>query len=142
MNNLELTNYVRQLSLSSFGLPFRHSAQWNSRLRTTGGRFFQKDQHLDFNPKFEQHADFDKIILHELCHYHLYLQGQGYKHVDRDFKNLLQKVGASRYAPALEQPVIKYLYHCESCGQLYPRQRKIDTTKYRCGKCRGKLNLP
>ncbi|MCI2094319.1 MAG: SprT family protein, partial [Lactococcus lactis] len=30
---------------------------------------------------------------------------------------------------------------CQNCGQLYPRQRKIDTKKYRCGKCRGKLIL-
>ncbi|MCL2677172.1 MAG: SprT family protein, partial [Streptococcaceae bacterium] len=51
MTNQELTEWVRKISLEKFGWEFEHSAQWNSRLRTTGGRFFSKDMHLDFNPK-------------------------------------------------------------------------------------------
>jgi SprT-like protein len=135
----ELTNYVKEISLSKFGKAFRHHAQWNSRLRTTGGRFFPLDDHLDFNPKFASHPDFDKIILHELCHYHLYNAKAGYKHGDRDFKILLKQVGGSRHAPALTPREINYLYVCDRCGAAYPRQRKIDIRKYRCGKCRGTL---
>ncbi|MFV0556847.1 MAG: SprT family protein [Lactovum sp.] len=139
MNDQELTIYICQLSMEKFNKKFLHRAKWNSRLRTTGGRFFPKDKHLDFNPKFENHPDFDKIILHELCHYHLYLEAKGYQHKDLDFKHLLSKVGGLRYSPILTEQRFNYCYHCCKCGQIYQRQRKINMKKYRCGRCRGKL---
>ena len=74
---MNLTNYVRQVSLEDFGWEFRHQAFWNKRLRTTGGRFFPKDGHLDFNPKIYETfglETFRKIVRHELVHYHLYHQ--------------------------------------------------------------------
>ena len=79
---MNLTNYVRQVSLEDFGKEFRHTASWNKRLRSTGGRFFPKDGHLDFNPKiYEQFGleTFRKIVRHELCHYHLYFEKKGYR---------------------------------------------------------------
>ena len=30
------------------------------------------------------------VIKHELCHYHLHIEGKGYRHRDADFKNLLK----------------------------------------------------
>lgn len=36
---------------------------------------------------------------------------------------------------------IKYNYKCQDCDQDYPRQRVVDITRKRCGKCRGKLYL-
>lgn len=137
--DFELTEHVKNLSRTSFGWEFIHKAKWNSRLKTTGGRFFPKDMHLDFNPKLAEHENFDKIILHELVHYHLYQQKRGYKHQDVDFKQLLAQVGGLRYAPVVEKKEYKYFYDCENCGQSYPRMRKMDTQKYRCGKCRGRL---
>lgn len=89
---MTLTNYVQEVSLADFGKPFHHKAYWNKRLKTTGGRFFPKDGHLDFNPRMlEEHGEliFRKIVRHELCHYHLYFEGRGYHHKDRDFKDLL-----------------------------------------------------
>ena len=96
---MNLTDYVKTVSIEDFGWEFKHQALWNKRLRTTGGRFFPKDGHLDFNPKlYEEHGleTFRKIVRHELCHYHLYFQGKGYKHADRDFKDLLAKVDGLR----------------------------------------------
>lgn len=138
-SNEALTAHVKWLSLEKFNRAFTHKASFNSRLRTTGGRFFPKDCHLDFNPKMAQLPEFDKIILHELTHYHLYIQKRGYHHQDAEFKQLLKAVGGLRYAPALTCP--KWRYVCENCGSIYPRQRKIDPKKYRCGRCHGKLNL-
>ena len=48
-----------------------------------------------------------RIIKHELCHYHLHLEGKGYKHRDQDFKELLQKVGASRFCSPLPESSVK-----------------------------------
>ena len=127
-----------------FGWEFWHRAYWNKRLRSTGGRFFPKDGHLDFNPKvLEEHGleVFRKIVRHELCHYHLYYQRKGYKHADRDFKDLLAQVDGLRHVPASAETSYRYTYLCQSCGQLYRRQRRIDTKKYRCGVCRGGLYL-
>ena len=126
---MNLTEYVRQVSLEDFGREFRHRAEWNSRLQTTGGRFFPKDRHLDFNPKIYQVFGlevFRKIVRHELCHYHLYDQGKGYRHKDLAFKQLLQQI---------------YLYQCPHCGQEYRRKRKIDLKKYACGRCRSRLQF-
>ena len=140
---MNLTEYVQEVSREDFGRPFRHEARWNPRLRTTGGRFFPKDGHLDFNPKMlEAHGLdlFRKIVRHELCHYHLFFEKKGYRHGDRDFKQLLQEVGGLRFAPQIEERVQSFHhYSCQSCGQLYQRRRRINTQKYRCGRCQGQL---
>ena len=140
---MNLTEYVQEVSREDFDRPFRHEARWNSRLRTTGGRFFPKDGHLDFNPKMlEAHGLdlFRKIVRHELCHYHLFFEKKGYRHGDRDFKQLLQEVGGLRFAPQVEERVQSFHhYSCQSCGQLYQRRRRINTQKYRCGRCHGHL---
>ena len=141
---MNLTDYVQEVSREDFGRPFQHEARWNPRLRTTGGRFFPKDGHLDFNPKMlDAHglALFRKIVRHELCHYHLFFEKKGYRHGDRDFKNLLQEVGGLRFAPQIEERVQSFHhYSCQSCGQLYQRRRRINTQKYRCGRCQGQLS--
>lgn len=140
---MNLTDYVRQVSLEDFGKDFKHEAKWNTRLRSTGGRFFPKDSHLDFNPKMlDAHGleVFRKIVRHELCHYHLFFEKKGYRHGDRDFKLLLARVDGLRFAPRIEETLHKFhQYSCQSCGQLYQRKRRLDTRKYRCGKCRGQL---
>ena len=141
---MKLTDYVKQVSLEDFGRLFIHQAQWNSRLRSTGGRFFPKDGHLDFNPKVYQELGLDifrKIVRHELCHYHLYFEGRGYQHKDQDFKELLKEVDGLRFVPTLPNSNSKplKLYRCQSCQQTYHRKRRIDTKRYRCGICRGQL---
>ena len=143
---MNLTDYVRQVSLEDFGKSFKHQAQWNTRLRSTGGRFFPKDGHLDFNPKvYQEHGleVFRKIVRHELCHYHLYYEAKGYKHKDAAFKKLLKEVDGLRFVPPLssvsQTPAL--VYTCQTCSQTYHRKRRIDTKRYRCGLCRGKLIL-
>ena len=105
--------------------------------------FFQKP--LDFNPtvflKYGQ-EELEKVIKHELCHYHLHLAGKGYQHKDKDFKELLAKTGGARYAPPLveRKKAVFHQYQCQSCGEVILRKRRIDTTRYVCGKCHGRLS--
>ncbi|WP_159564269.1 SprT family protein [Streptococcus halichoeri] len=141
---MELNDYVREVSKADFGKPFRHQASWNPRLQTTGGRFFPKDGHLDFNPKVYQELGLDvfrKIVRHELCHYHLYYANKGFHHRDQTFKDLLAAVDGLRYTPPLRTVKIRYTYQCQGCYQIYRRQRAIDTTRLVCGHCKGKLDL-
>lgn len=140
---MNLTEYVQQVSLEDFGRPFRHEAVWNRRLSTTGGRFFPKDGHLDFNPAMYEEFDlatFRKIVRHELCHYHLYFSGKGYKHGNRDFKELLEAVDGLRYAPK-RQRAHSYRYQCQGCGLIYQRQRRLNLKKFACGRCHSQLKL-
>lgn len=139
---MKLTDYVRQVSIEDFGKEFSHQALWNPRLKTTGGRFFPKTGHLDFNPRYyKQDKDlFRKIVRHELCHYHLYFEQKGYRHKDKDFKDLLKKVDGVRYVPSLSiLDSSSVSYRCQQCYQLYRRKRRLNTSRFRCGRCYGFL---
>ncbi|MBB6447662.1 SprT family protein [Bacillus benzoevorans] len=150
MDNDELQRLVEEISNTFFEKPFRHQAIFNPRLRTTGGRYLLKSHNIEMNKKYLEQLGREEligIIKHELCHYHLHLEGHGYKHGDQDFKWLLHKVGAPRYCSTLPETMEKrriqrsLTYLCTECSQVYKRKRKLDTKKYVCGRCRGKLAL-
>ncbi|WNQ10409.1 SprT family protein [Paenibacillus aurantius] len=148
MNDQQLQEWVERVSLHSFGRPFRHRATFNSRLRSTGGRYFTKSHNIEISTRqFEVFGteEVEKIIKHELCHYHLHLERKGYKHQDADFKTLLRRVGGSRFCSALPQAktreTYKYRLRCTACSMEYLRKRRVDPGRYVCGKCRGRLIL-
>jgi SprT-like protein len=144
MSDKQLQHLVEDISERFFHKKFRHRAFFNRRLRTTGGRYHLHSHDLDFNPKvFELYGQEElvKVIKHELCHYHLHLAKKGYQHKDADFKQLLKATGGSRYVRPLveQQPQSYHQYQCEKCRTLILRKRKVNTTKFVCGKCRGRL---
>lgn len=147
MTDQELQAWVERISMESFGLPFLHRARFNPRLRSTGGRYFTTTHHIEISSLYYQTygaEDTEKVIKHELCHYHLHLTGRGYRHRDRDFKELLQQVGGTRYCkpPARKRRLpYRYLLRCQSCGLEYMRKRRLDPERYVCGRCRGRLKL-
>lgn len=144
-----LQELVKEISIKYFQLPFRHQATFNPRLRTTGGRYLLRTGNVEINKQYyDAHGESELIgiIKHELCHYHLHQNGKGYQHKDRDFKNLAAKVGAPRYCQPLPNADKKsnttvYRYQCSKCSFLYTRKRRVNTQKYVCGKCHGKLKL-
>lgn len=146
MSEEELQQWVESISMESFGRPFRHQARFNSRLRTTGGRYLLQSHDIEFNPKqldYFGEEEFAKIIKHELCHYHLHLQGKGFQHRDQDFKQLLGRVGGSRYCRLVpgtrNRQTVRHFYRCSTCAHVYKRKRRVDTRKFVCGKCGGRL---
>ncbi|GFN33050.1 SprT family protein [Paenibacillus xylaniclasticus] len=150
MNDETLQAWVERVSMASFGLPFKHRATFNSRLKATGGRYFTTTHNIEISP--HQLAAFgeeetEKIIKHELCHYHLHIMKRGYRHRDEDFRRLLKQVGAARFCKTLPEREarkprpFKYKLVCRSCGMEYLRRRKLDPARYACGKCAGKLLL-
>jgi SprT-like protein len=148
MNDQELQDIVEKISIASFGKLFQHKAVFNPRLRSTGGRYLLHNHNVEINKKYlEQIGEKELIgiIKHELCHYHLHLEGKGYQHRDLDFKLLLRKVGAPRFCSQLpgvtkKNPARKIqLYECTKCHLQYKRRRTIDINRYVCGKCKGKL---
>lgn len=148
MENQQLQQWIEQISLDSFGVPFKHKASFNSRLRSTGGRYFTKSHNIEISTLHMQlHGieEVEKIIKHELCHYHLHLAKRGYQHRDAEFKQLLRQVGGTRFCRALplvrKKEPYRYKLICSDCRMEYLRKRKADPKKYTCGKCRGKLKL-
>lgn len=140
MTNEQLTILVKKISESYFGKTFQHQASFNNRLRTTGGRYLLRTHNIEVNYKYLERFGEEEligIIKHELCHYHLHIEGKGYKHGDRDFKELLIKTGSPRYCSSLEE--VKHLYICTKCALEYKRKRRINTDKYRCSKCSGRI---
>ncbi|AIY04410.1 hypothetical protein Plano_0445 [Planococcus sp. PAMC 21323] len=147
MTNEELTELIKEISLENFSKPFRHEGIFNSRLRTTGGRYLLRSHHIEINPRsYEKfgYVELEGIIKHELCHYHLHIEGRGYKHRDQDFKELLQKTGSPRFCSLLENKTKQrsmktYVYQCVMCETNYKRKIRMNTERYRCGRCSGKL---
>lgn len=148
MNDQKLQELVEELSMHYFKKPFVHQAKFNSRLQTTGGRYLLNSHNIEINKKYLEQlgqGEIIGIIKHELCHYHLHIEGKGYKHRDSDFKQLLAVVGAPRFCNTLpnrprNNPSYKlHIYTCKSCKQIYRRKRSINTSRYVCGKCRGNL---
>ena len=147
MTEEQVQRMVEELSLKHFNVPFLHKAYFNSRLKTTGGRYLLHSHNIELNKKLYDHFGEEElrgIILHELCHYHLHIRGMGYRHRDKDFRQLLEKVGAPRFCSSIEtekkpRKQTIHMYNCASCHQVYRRKRKMDVSKYRCGKCKGEI---
>jgi SprT-like protein len=136
-----------------------HRATFNRRLTRTGGRYHLRTHHIDFNPaQLTVHGleEFEKIIKHELCHYHLHLQGHGYRHRDREFKQLLAQVGGTRFCKTLagadgaegadgvfvrRRAQFRYVLKCRSCAAEYPRRIRCNPSRYACSRCHGRLDL-
>lgn len=141
----ELTMLVKQISKIEFQKDFIDEVRFNNRLRTTGGRYIPRKRLIELNPKYYLESSMEEfigIIKHELCHYHLHIEGKGFNHGDSEFKELLKKTGSPRYCQPLDSQVIsKYKYRCESCSTIYERVRRVNVTRYSCGKCRGRLKL-
>ncbi|WP_170008628.1 SprT family protein [Bacillus fonticola] len=140
MNDISLQKLVQRISQDDFRKPFLHKALFNTRLQTTGGRYLLKSHDIEVNPKYVEkfgHDELVGIIKHELCHYHLHLEGRGYRHRDRDFRVLMQKVGAPRFCSRIPQSYL--VYRCQQCDARYRRRKRMDVARYVCGACKGKL---
>jgi SprT-like protein len=146
MENCQLQQLVSDISLKWFGKPFSHKALFNARLRTTAGRYVHGSHIIEINPHYYRiHGEAELIatIKHELCHYHLALEKCPFDHRAEEFRQLLKKVGGSRYAKPSPELANKKLtmhrYICCQCRHVYHRRRRINTRRFVCGKCKGQL---
>lgn len=147
MTDEELEKLVQAISLEYFERSFNHKVTFNRRLRTTGGRYHLNTHNLDFNPKILKVFGlevFIGIVKHELCHYHLHIENKGYRHRDRDFKELLQKVEGLRYTPSIELEkgiLLRWVYSCQRCQEKLYRKRRFNVNQFVCAHCEGRLRL-
>lgn len=139
--NQALQALTEVISEKCFNRPFNHVVYFNARLRSTGGRYHIANHNIDINPKMFTEHDLNTligVIKHELCHYHLDMNGMNDGH-GKNFKTLLKSVGGSRYAPA---PKRKYenQYFCLNCGVGYVlKGTGYDSGKHKCPDCHRRL---
>lgn len=80
-------------------------------------------------------------ILHEIAH----AMVGGIHHHDYVWQRTCLAIGGNgeRLARGIKHSYIKpktyYEYQCNVCGHIFKRQRRIDTTRYVCGNCKGHL---
>lgn len=148
MDDNQLQELVAETSIEYFNKPFYDQACFNSRLRTVGGRYLPKQRKIEINRKYLLElgkSELIGIIKHELCHYHLHIEGKPYGHGSAEFKALLANTKSPRYCrplPSEQQKIVDlHHYECIQCGQLYKRKRKVNINKYSCGVCKGKIKL-
>lgn len=143
MEDEQLQELVENISIQYFGKSFQHQAIFNSRLKTTGGRYHLISHHLDFNRKILEEFGLDifiGIIKHELCHYHLHLENKGFRHKDADFKSLLKKVNGLRFTPSIEMKqtyLERWKYVCSKCQVVVYRKNRFNINKYVCKNCKS-----
>ena len=149
MSDEQLHELVNHVSNEVFGKEFQHKAYFNKRLRTSGGRYMLRSHNIEINPLVFGKYGLDEllgVIKHELCHYHLHIEGRGYQHRDADFRELLKITNSPRFCSTLVDRKVskitkRYTYKCAKCSLLYNRKIRLNTQKYRCGKCYGGLIL-
>ncbi|GAA4075067.1 SprT family protein [Amphibacillus indicireducens] len=148
MDDKQLQQLVSKLSIEYFKKPFTDVACFNSRLRTTGGRYLPQQRKIEINRKYLTELGIEEligIIKHELCHYHLHIEGRPFRHGDKAFKELLKETKSPRHCQPLPseqgKTVSFHKYKCKQCGQLYKRKRKVNINQYTCGRCKGKIKL-
>lgn len=122
---------------------------WNSRLRSSAGRFIpgrrswqavlrgetsraviEVATYLKEIDQADHHIR--DTLAHEMIHYWLWTRRRPYGHTD-EFWMKMQAMGVSRYNPVPKLRPVKYQYRCPGCQKVFPARRKLG--KLACADC-------
>ena len=118
--------------------------KWNSRLRSSAGRFIPGSRKFfqTVRPiievasylKEEQSALalIADTMAHEMIHYWLWVRRRPYGHTP-EFLVKMKEMGVSRYNPVPRPRPYKYLYQCNFCQKNFPARKRLGTLA--CAKC-------
>ncbi|MBU6374643.1 MAG: SprT-like domain-containing protein [Bdellovibrionales bacterium] len=140
---MDLTVIFDQLNHQHFdGFLDRPKLIWNTRLRTSSGRFLpgRRSQGLPATIEIAQylleelHAETHvrETIAHEMIHYWLWVRKRPYGHTE-EFYEKMQSIGARRYNPVPRKRPYKYLYQCLACQRVFKARKKLGTLA--CADC-------
>lgn len=118
--------------------------RWNSRLRTSAGRFMPGGRSF-FSARppaievasylleeLESEALVRDTIGHEMIHYWLWVSRRPYGHTPEFFEKM-RSMGVSRYNPVPRRRKVKYLYVCPSCQTQFPARKRL--RQLACASC-------
>ncbi len=103
--------------------------RWNSRLRTSAGRFIPHPSGcvIEVAAYLRDEKEAEKLIRdtlgHEMIHYWLFVRNLPYGHTP-EFHEKMEAIGVSRYNPVPKHRPFKHCYECRGCGQrIFVRKR-------------------
>lgn len=145
-----LENLFQELNDQHFGgaLPVP-TLTWNSRLRSSAGRFAPgsrnplrpREPEIEVATYLKELSDgayhIRDTLLHEMVHYYLWNARRPYGHTS-EFNAILKRVGARRYNPVPKVSPVKHWYVCTNCSVSVPARRKLGTAA--CASCCKKWN--
>ena len=118
--------------------------RWNSRLRSSAGRFFPGSRKLfrrvppviEIASYLVDETNADALVkdtmAHEMIHYWLWVRHKPYGHTP-EFLAKLKLLGASRYNSVPKARPYRYLYQCGHCAGEFFARRKLGVLA--CAKC-------
>jgi len=114
----------------------RPKLNWNSRLRSSAGRFIPGSRRLFRSRLFvievvlylkeeaEAMKHIQDTLAHEMIHFWLWEKRRPYGHTD-EFYAKMKLMGVSRYNPVPKTKPPKYLYQCPGCEKEFPTKRRL-----------------
>lgn len=114
---------------------------WNSRLRTSAGRFRPGSRlrrwiapEIEIATYLQGIEDaFEHIrntMAHEMIHYWLWYRKRPYGHTP-EFHEKMREFGDIRYNPVPKQRPYKYIYTCPGCQRDVPARKRLGTVACR-----------
>lgn len=159
MRDLQRYAYLGEAMLDRLKIKYAKNTKYvvNSRAQSRLGLCKkQGDKYtVEISSKLLDERVSEQLLIETVLHEQLHTCYGCMKHTGR-WKQLAQKVNAAyrlnivraaeeEAVPEDLQPKPKYIIKCQSCGAEIHRQRLSPVVKnpsrYRCGKCRGKLTL-
>lgn len=134
---MQLSNIFAELNRLHFdGFLDEPKLVWNSRLRSSAGRFvpgsrkffreappvIEVASYLREEPEAERHVR--DTMAHEMIHYWLWVRRRPYGH-NEEFYAKMRAMGASRYNPVPRTRPLKYVYRCPGCEKEFKTRRKL-----------------
>ncbi len=109
--------------------------RWNSRLRSSAGRFIPGSRkYREHRPVIEiaaylrEEASAVELIAdtmaHEMIHYWLWVRRCPYGHTEAFYEKMRQ-MGVSRYNPVPRPRPYRYVYQCPSCEKPFPARKRL-----------------
>jgi predicted SprT family Zn-dependent metalloprotease len=109
---------------------------WNSRLRTSAGRFFPgvrrgiwaRPARIEVASYLREEAQAAFLIRdtlgHEMIHYWLWERRRPYGHTE-EFYVKMRAMGVNRYNTVPRERPYKYTYFCPACRKAFPARRRL-----------------
>ncbi|WP_164985012.1 SprT-like domain-containing protein [Ammoniphilus sp. CFH 90114] len=121
---------------------------WNGRLTRAMGRFVFRQQGKKREPlkiemskyaaQFVDREIFIAVLLHEMCHYHLFIQNKPYQDHHPVFEQELRRVGAIS-TNTVKLPTKVYKLTCQHCKKSLGMMKRFNPDRYRSGCCQAPI---
>ncbi len=124
-------------------LPADAKVEWSEKMTRNAGACIPRKKVIRISWHYAKSfpKDVENILVHEMIHLKFPNHGaQFHKEVDR-INSCGEDINVARFSLGRAKDP-KYRYVCTECGAQFPRDKKVNTERYKCGRCMGSLELP